>query len=355
MSLNEPIAEETANSNILPPTTESTRCHSIKRDLCHYIKTFPVTIGSLGLAMMGLANMCVVIESSWDLHNLSIVAWICFIVADSFFLIMILRFASNLPLEELTDPAVLSSYSAFVMGLLFAFGIIPQLLPSKASNIICTIGVWLCFLLQLCSMFLFFYYGNSIKHIFQPYSFPPVVSLAIVGLSAEQGSSMPRWLIEMCCWTSTVLVVLILPYTIYRVFKEVSACDPTISLLQAPASVLTSVWFGLKGSSLLNNSGNTIFYWVLLVVSSITFLLTLVAIYLRRKVLKDSFPDFSWVSFTFPFISTANSYLVFGSWSNDNLSSEFLTIWGFLIAICTLILILPLMVFLSYFIFKNRE
>jgi hypothetical protein len=298
----------------------------------------PPSICGISLGSVGLAGTMRLVGDIYDLPLLERAAIPLYILSAIYILVMLIRMGWNpkASAAELSEPSTASPYGAFAMAVALLFNAVAVLSSQMEENhhrtlgmIVGAIGIYAGSMMQVVVMVRFFRSCWISKSLPEPLWFPPTVSVAIIGWTGVT-VGMPRVLVELSFWGGILLTILLLPIATVRTVRHPHrvAPNPTVAMLQAPASFVTVAWFeiGDGGSEWLSTKANDILICVLFATSTVVFLLTLGSTMRRFRYIFGCGrggvgAGFShlWASFTFPSVTTTRAALLF---ANNNGSSN---------------------------------
>lgn len=258
--------------------------------------------------------------------------------------------------EELQLPEAISAYAAAVVSLALNSSTLARVLGnSEFFPVLFTsaaAGVWLAAILQLASMLHFLHRCWRTSALPEPFWFPPTVSFAMTGWSGTS-VHMDRTLVEVTLWGGILLCFSLLPIAIFRVLRYPTtvAPNPSVGILQAPASFMLVTWFAVDGSEWLEGETSRAVIACLLFFSSQgTFLITLVAVWQRRQHLQVFSPRFA--GFTFPTASSVTGAMLYWQSLGDPRSAELVaSVWSAVMAFLTFpLVIVIIIVYLAHWV-----
>ncbi|KAK3258677.1 hypothetical protein CYMTET_32289 [Cymbomonas tetramitiformis] len=311
------------------------------------LRRTPPSIGGISLGCVGVAGALVHISRFFQLRFLYWLAAPFFCGSSCLLLVVALRIALVLDTarEELRLPEAVSAYAAAVVSLALNSSALARVLGnSEFFPVLFTLaaaGVWLAAVLQFAYMVYFFYRCWRTSTLPEPFWFPPTVSFAMTGWSGTS-VHMDRTLVEITFWGGMLLCFSLLPIAMFRVLRYPTkvAPNPSVGILQAPASFMLVAWFAVGGSEWLEGeTSRAVVACVLFFSSQGTFLITLVAVWQRRQHLRVFSPRFA--GFTFPTASSVTGALLYWQSLGDPRSAELLaSVWSAVMAFLTFPLVI---------------
>jgi hypothetical protein len=331
---------------------DESREDDIAKGPFHSLKTrldaLPPSICGAVLGSVGLAGILRLIGKIYNL-SLDAAAIPLYLLSGLYAIAMLIRIGCNPKAcaAELSEPASASPYGAFAISLALLFDTVASLTTSsnadnegnKALWWIGTVGIYLAATIQLVVMLIFFRACWIHSSPPEPLWFPPTVSLAIIGWTGVT-VGMPRVLVELSFWGGIILTIILLPIATLRVVWQPHqvAANPTVAMLQAPASFMTVAWFEIGGSQWLDDKANDVLVTILFATSTAIFLVTLASTIRRFKYICGVGFSHVWVSFTFPSISTTRAALLFMEHytSAGSVTSNVLPVWSIVLSVALL-------------------
>jgi hypothetical protein len=295
------------------------------RSLKTRLDALPPSICGISLGYVGLASVFRLIGKIYNV-TLEAAAIPLYILSCLYAIAMFIRIGCNPKAcaAELSEPASASPYGALIISLALLFDAVATTLAATSSTHeenegnkgawrwIGTVGIYLVATLQLVIMLVFFRACWIHSSLPEPFWFPPTVSIAIIGWTGVT-VGMPRVLVELSFWGGVLLTIILLPIATLRTIRQPHqmAANPTVAILQAPASFMTLAWFEIGGSQWLDDNANDILVTILFATSTAIFLITLACTMRRFKYICGVGFSHVWASFTFPSISTTRAALLF--------------------------------------------
>mmetsp|Transcript_10546 Transcript_10546/g.30970 ORF Transcript_10546/g.30970 Transcript_10546/m.30970 type:complete len:390 (-) Transcript_10546:52-1221(-) len=288
-----------------------------------YLLGLPPSISGIALGCVGLAGTLSNVDDLAFVPGIS--AWLSpplYVLSSLYLCAHAVRICASpsQTAQELRQPMTASPYGAFAMALaLLSRALADTFADDPGLRAAGTAGVWVAAVLQFAVMARFLYacWSCEPKCPPEPFWFPPTVSLAMTGWTGAS-VGMPRWLIEVSFWGGVAICAAALPVAAFRTLRYPSAVapNPTVAILQAPASFVTCAWFAIGGSHWLGVQANAATITVLFACSTLAFLVTVWSVVKRRRFICNRFTGM-WASFTFPTISTTNGAMFYYSWTLD--------------------------------------
>mmetsp|Transcript_33247 Transcript_33247/g.33734 ORF Transcript_33247/g.33734 Transcript_33247/m.33734 type:complete len:387 (+) Transcript_33247:258-1418(+) len=316
----------------------------------------PPSISGIGLGSVGLAGALRLAGSLYALPFLTTMAIPLFLLSSFYIAVSMLRSLCH-PImcsNELAQASTASGYGALAMALCLLFAALAkqQWHNNQLIYLIGTIGVYFGSVIQVVSMVLFFKACWIHKNLPEPFWFPPTVSFAIIGWNGVV-IGMPRILVELSFWGGVLVTIVVLPVAAFRTvwYPHQVATNPSVAILQAPASFVTVAWFNIQGSHWLSFESNDILISVLFAASTVAFLLTLICILRRCRYICGVGFSHAWASFTFPSMSTTIAALFFAQYKTndqDTLIGQASMVWATILAVTLLPTILGIILWYTF-------
>lgn len=166
--------------------------------------------------------------------------------------------------------------------------------------------------LQLLFMLRFLYIANHQKKRPEPYWYAAMLSCVFPAITLPGDALYCIVIRKFFIALGLALILLILPTLLYRTLsrytgdKEEVANNPSVCLTQAGTSIICSGWCVTPLVGTIDDGGpGEMIGHVMFAISTTGFILTLVALYQRRKTLLALGASDTWASATFPFCNTA--------------------------------------------------
>lgn len=284
------------------------------------LENVPAAIQGIALGNAGLASLIVLLGGIYNRSEEAIFAVYILAPISIFFLSLYLGKALFHPhafLADAVSPTTNFTYgvTAICLSFLSSLLTLPQFgLPP----IIGIVGVCFAAVLQLVQEMWFLRTCCTSGIVWpQPFWNPMCVSVSITTITgASSGVNLPELILQLAWFTGVATMVLIMPPQLYSVFrhhrilggsgdaKDIPKLNdnPSVAIMQATASILCSGW---HAANFEPDVVGTVFF----AASMAVFILTLVALGVRRKVMygavKAQNPALS--SMTFPFVITATA------------------------------------------------
>jgi hypothetical protein len=262
---------------------------------------------------------------------------------------------------ELSEPSTASPYGALAMAVALLFDAVAVLSSKMEENhrtlwmIVGAIGIYAGSMMQVVVMVWFFRSCWISRSLPEPLWFPPTVSVAIIGWTGVT-VGMPRVLVELSFWGGILLTILLLPIAIARTVRQPHrvAPNPTVAMLQAPASFVTVAWFEIGGGSeWLSTKANDILICVLFATSTVVFLITLGSTMRRFRSIVCGGVGFShlWASFTFPSVTTTRAALLFANNGSNIMAAnhKVFSAWAIVLTVLLLPGVLAIVLWYTFF------
>eukprot|EP00242_Pyramimonas_sp_CCMP2087_P000281 CAMPEP_0198230958 /NCGR_PEP_ID=MMETSP1445-20131203/114947_1 /TAXON_ID=36898 /ORGANISM="Pyramimonas sp., Strain CCMP2087" /LENGTH=409 /DNA_ID=CAMNT_0043911543 /DNA_START=528 /DNA_END=1757 /DNA_ORIENTATION=- len=287
------------------------------------LEKVPCAIQGIALGNAGLASLFVLLGGIYDRSDEYVVAVYVFAPISLFFTALYLGKVVFHPTAFKADAS--AANTAFTFGamsinlsLLASYLALPQLGLPNAYGLV---GVSFAAIFQLVQEGWFLYICYITKSGPQPYWNAAVVSVAITPITGVP-VDMPEWIRHTLWFVGLASMAVTLPVQSYSVFKHHrilggtgNAADmpklnnnPSVAIMQATASIVCSGWHASPVRALSDSMQDAVGD-VLFAASITLFLLTMIAVVVRRKAIygaiKTQNPALS--AMTFPFVITATS------------------------------------------------
>mmetsp|Transcript_1030 Transcript_1030/g.1811 ORF Transcript_1030/g.1811 Transcript_1030/m.1811 type:complete len:402 (+) Transcript_1030:398-1603(+) len=287
------------------------------------LEKVPFAIQGIALGNAGLAGLFVLLGNVYHRDDEYIFAVYVFALISIFFTVLYLGKVVCHPTAFKVDAA--AANTAFTFGgmainlsLLASFLDRPQLGLPNGSGLV---AVSFAAVFQLVQEGWFLYICYITKSGPQPYWNAAVVSVAITPITGVP-VDMPEWIRHTLWFVGLASMAVTLPVQSYSVFKHHrifggtgNADDipklnnhPSVAIMQATASIVCSGWHASPVRALSDSMQDAVGD-VLFAASITLFLLTMIAVVVRRKAIygaiKTQNPALS--AMTFPFVITATS------------------------------------------------
>ena len=248
------------------------------------IKKYPVPVTGLILGLAAAGNL---IQSYGEAYRsiFGIISAILFILM----LIKIVKLMGGV-MEQLQNPVVASVFPTFSMA---AMLLATYLKPfSQSISFILWCGGFIFHIVLIVWFSKKFVLNFKIKQVFPSWF---IVYVGIVVASVTAPLFKMNAIGQMAFWFGLITYLILLPLTVYRVFKikeMPEATHPTLIIFAAPASLLLAGYI---------NSFETKSMTMIMFLMSLSILMYIVAIIMLPKLLKLKFyPSYS--AFTFPLV-----------------------------------------------------
>jgi len=310
---------------------------------CSRLAELPPSISGIGLGSVGLAGALRLAGSLYALPFLTTMSIPLFLLSSVYITVSMLRSLSHPSIcaDEFSEASTASGYGALAMALCLLFAALAkQYSNNQAIYLIGTIGVYFGSIIQIVSMVLFIKVCWVQKNLPEPFWFPPTVSFAIIGWTGVS-IGMPRILVELSFWGGVLVTFFVLPVAAFRTvwYPHRVATNPSVAILQAPASFVAVAWFNIKGSHWLSFDSNNILISVLFATSTAAFLLTIFCVLRRFRYICGVGFSHAWASFTFPSMSTTIAALFYAQHhtsDQDTFIGKASMVWATILAVTLL-------------------
>ena len=309
--------------NSVDEVADDDDCVTIKQVqlYCSRLAELPPSISGIGLGSVGIAGALRLAGSLYTLPFLTTMSIPLFVLSSVYIIVSMLRSLSHPSIcaDEFSEASTASGYGALAMALCLLFAALAkQWSNNQVIYLIGTIGVYFGSVIQLVSMVLFIKVCWVQKNLPEPFWFPPTVSFAIIGWTGVS-IGMPRILVELSFWGGVLVTLFVLPVAAFRTiwYPHRVATNPSVAILQAPASFVAVAWFNIKGSHWLSFDSNNILISVLFATSTAAFLLTVFCVLRRFRYICGVGFSHAWASFTFPSMSTTIAALFYAQHTSD--------------------------------------
>jgi tellurite resistance protein TehA-like permease len=280
------------------------------------LEALPLSICGIALGSVGLGSALRNVGRLFSINYLDAASIPFFLLSACFVVIVLIRIASSswttLTKQEFKSPLALAAYGALSLTMGFLSEALVKTLSQEQGDVawwIGAVGIYVAGVFQFVNMLAFFRACFDTKSPPEPLWFPPTVGMAMTGWTGTT-VNMPRVLVELSFWGGVAVTVVLLPIVIWRTlrFPSTVAPNPTVGILQAPASFVAIAWFAIGGSEWWWH--NDVLVIILFATSTAAFLLTVVAIIQRYSQLRTQGITHAWASFTFPSVSTTTAALL---------------------------------------------